>query len=91
MLDLLTTILKKSDVSIDDFNLLTKSVNVMSQQMLDMAKSIELLITAIQNQNKAIADLYKVQEYLLDQLQLDVAPEQPLFFEAKKPKNEKPN
>lgn len=91
MLDLLTTILKKSDVSIDDFNLLTKSVDVMSQQMLDMAKSIELLITAIQNQNKAIADLYKVQEYLLGQLQLDVAPEQPLFFEAKKPKNEKPN
>lgn len=91
ILDLLTNILKKSDVSIEDFNLLTKSVDVMSQQMLDMTKSIELLMTAIQNQNKAITDLYKIQEYLLGQLQMDAAPEQPLFIETKKTKNEKPN
>lgn len=91
ILDLLTNILKKSDVSIDDFNLLTKSVDIMSRQVLDMAKSIELLMTAIQNQNKAISDLYKIQEYLMGQLQLDVAPEQPLFIDTKKPKNEKPN
>jgi len=91
ILDLLTNILKKSDVSIEDFNLLTKSVDIMSQQMLDMTKSIELLMTAIQNQNKAITDLYKIQEYLLGQLQMDAAPEQPLFVETKKTKNEKPN
>lgn len=91
VLDLLTNILKKSNVSVEDFNLLTKSVDVMSQQMLDMARSIELLMVAIQNQNKAITDLYKVQEYLMAQLQLEVVPEQPLFVETKKPKNEKPN
>ena len=90
ILDLLTNILKKSDVSIDDFNLLTNSVDVMSRQVLDMAKSIELLMTEIQNQNKAISDLYTVQEFLLKNLKKDVELESKLP-DINKTKREKPN
>jgi hypothetical protein len=48
-------------------------------------------MSAIQSQNKAISDLYKVQEFLLTQLQIEPVQEQGLFPEIKKSKNEKPN
>ncbi len=93
MLAFLTSILKRQEVSPENFSMLTKCVEDMSDQLTDMSKAIEFLMTAIQHQQKTISDLYKVQEFLLSQLQAEVTAtaEPTLFVQPKKNKNEKPN
>lgn len=91
----LSSVLKKNEVSPENFQALTSCVENMSDQMLDMSKAIEYLMIAIQSQQKTIADLYKVQEFLLAQLQAELTAastaEPSLFVDVKKNKNEKPN
>lgn len=92
LLNLLNNVLKKSNVTNEEFESLVSSVEVMSKQLLDITKTVELLMVAVQNQNKAISDLYKVQEILLTTLTTTSSPaESTYFIDVNKTKNEKPN
>jgi len=90
LLTFLTTLLKKSAELPQDVDMLSKAVSILAQQIAQVMKSLESIISAIDNQNKAISDLYTVQEYLLKKLKADSDLESSLPAVGK-PKTEKPN
>lgn len=67
ILAFLTSVLKKSTDIPQDVSLLTSAVSVLTEQLVQVLKTIESIVVAIDNQNKAINDLYTVQEFLLKQ------------------------
>lgn len=71
ILAFLTSILKKSADIPQDVSMLSAAVSILSDQLAQAIRSIELIISAIDNQNKAIQDLYAVQEFLLKQIKSD--------------------
>lgn len=73
ILAFLTSILKKSSSSDlpQDVNFLTAAVSMLTDQLTQVIRSVESIVVAIDNQNKAINDLYTVQEFLLKQLKPD--------------------
>jgi len=90
ILEFLTSILKKSADIPQDVSLLTTAVSMLTEQMLQVLKSIESIVVAIDNQNKAINDLYTVQEFLLKQIKPDLGADSSLPS-MNKPKPDKPN
>jgi hypothetical protein len=90
LLTFLTTLLKKSADLPQDVDLLTKAVSILTHQLSQVMKSLESIISAIDNQNKAISDLYTVQEYLLKKLKTDSDMDSGLPSMTKT-KTEKPN
>ena len=96
LINFLTSILKKGEEDQDkkasEFSMLAASVSILAQELKKIADSVDLLITAVANQNKAISDLYTVQEFLLKQTKVDLsAPEENKLPEINKVKKEKPN
>lgn len=99
-LNFLTSILKKeetsnsqSDKPVDrpkETSILTASVAIIASELKQLAASVDMLVTAVANQNKAISDLYTVQEFLLKNLKNDIELESKLP-EINKTKREKPN
>lgn len=71
ILAFLTSILKKSADLPHDVSILSAAVTILTDQLTQVIRSIEHIVTAIDNQNKAIQDLYTVQEFLLKQLKPD--------------------
>jgi len=90
LLTFLSTILKKSAETPQEIGLLAAAVTMLSDQLTQVVKSVEVIITAIDNQNKAISDLYTVQEYMLKQMKPDLGIDSSLPA-VKKPKPDKPN
>jgi len=90
ILEFLTSILKKSADIPQDVSLLTTAVSMLTEQMLQVLKSIESIVVAIDNQNKAINDLYTVQEFLLKQIKPDLGADSSLPS-MNKSKPDKPN
>lgn len=89
LLNFLSTLLKKTSEDNKEFNILVTSVTYIAEQVKDLTKTVELMITAVHNQNKAINDLYTVQEYLLTRVK---GPEQDISLpDTSKSKNQKPN
>jgi hypothetical protein len=91
LLSFLTTVLKKSSELPQDVDMLSKAVSILAQQLAQVMKSLESIISAIDNQNKAISDLYTVQEFLLKKLRTDSADLESSLPTINKPKTEKPN
>jgi asparagine synthetase A len=96
LINFLTSVLKKGDETQDkkdaEFAMLAASVSILAEELKQIASSVELLISAVANQNKAISDLYTVQEFLLKQMKLDLsAPEETKLPDINKVKREKPN
>jgi hypothetical protein len=83
--------LKKSSELPQDVDMLSKAVSILAQQLAQVMKSLESIISAIDNQNKAISDLYTVQEFLLKKLRTDSADLESSLPTINKPKTEKPN
>lgn len=71
-------------------SILAASVSIIANELKQIAQSVELLITAVANQNKAISDLYTVQEFLLKKVKNEVEAESKLP-DLNKTKREKPN
>jgi hypothetical protein len=90
LLTFLTTLLKKSADLPQDVDMLSKAVALLAQQITQIMKSMESIISAIDNQNKAISDLYTVQEFLLKKIKADTDLDSSLPA-VKKTKTEKPN
>lgn len=90
LLTFLTSLLKKNADLPQDVDMLSKAVAILAQQITQLMKSLESIISAIDSQNKAISDLYTVQEYLLKRLKTDSDLESSLPT-ISKPKTEKPN
>lgn len=88
LLNFLSSILKKTTEENKEFNVLVASVTYVAEQVKDLTKTVELMITAVHNQNKAISDLYTVQEYLLNRVKQD---QEMVLPETPKNKNQKPN
>lgn len=84
--------MKKSDEpnKPNDVSILAASVTIIANELKQIAESVDLLITAVANQNKAISDLYTVQEFLLKQMKNGLETEQKLP-DINKTKREKPN
>lgn len=74
----------------NETSILAASVSIIANELKQIAQSVELLITAVANQNKAISDLYTVQEFLLKQMKNGLETEQKLP-DINKTKREKPN
>lgn len=74
----------------NETSILAASVSIIANELKQIAQSVELLITAVANQNKAISDLYTVQEFLLKQMKNEVEMEAKLP-DLNKVKREKPN
>lgn len=95
LLNFLTSVLKKDpDESESEktskISILSASVSIIATELKQLAESIDLLITAVANQNKAISDLYTVQEFLLKNMKNSVEAESKLP-DLNKTKREKPN
>lgn len=93
LINFLTSILKKSEENTEkpsETSILAASVSIIANELKQIAQSVELLITAVANQNKAISDLYTVQEFLLKQVKNEVEMEAKLP-DLNKAKREKPN
>ena len=90
LLTFLSAILKKSSETPQEIGLLATAVSMLSEQLTQVVRSVEAIITAIDNQNKAISDLYTVQEYMLKQMKPDLGLDASLPA-VKKPKPDKPN
>lgn len=93
LLSFLTSILKKEEgpeKPKETTNILTASVAIIASELKQLASSVDMLVTAVANQNKAISDLYTVQEFLLKNLKKDVELESKLP-DINKTKREKPN
>jgi len=71
ILAFLTSILKKSADLPQDVSMLSTAVSILTEQLMQVIRSLEHIVTAIDNQNKAIQDLYVVQEFLLKQMKSD--------------------
>lgn len=85
--------MKKSEENTEkpsETSILAASVSIIANELKQIAQSVELLITAVANQNKAISDLYTVQEFLLKQVKNEVEMEAKLP-DLNKAKREKPN
>jgi hypothetical protein len=96
LLNFLTSVLKKTEKEEkpNEISILTASVTILASELKQMAETVDLLITAVGNQNKAISDLYTVQEFLLKQLKSDIASvgtEEVSLPSINKTKKEKPN
>jgi len=86
--------LKKNDEGAqkpNETSILAASVSIIANELKQIAQSVELLITAVANQNKAISDLYAVQEFLLKQMKNEVELEANKLPDLNKIKREKPN
>jgi hypothetical protein len=81
------------DVTPEEVAVLTASVKILAEEMKHIARSVELLLTAVQQQNTAISELYTVQEFVLKQLKNEVEDklETSLSPSTPKAKKEKPN
>jgi hypothetical protein len=81
------------DVTPEEVAVLTASVKILAEEMKHIARSVELLLTAVQQQNTAISELYTVQEFVLKQLKNEVEDklETSLPPSTPKAKKEKPN
>lgn len=90
ILAFLTSILKKSADLPQDVNMLSAAVSILTDQLTQVIRSIGHIVTAIDNQNKAIQDLYTVQEFLLKQLKSDLGMDSSLPSIGKT-KPDKPN
>jgi len=90
ILAFLTSILKKSADLPQDVSMLSTAVAMLADQLEQVTNSIYTIISAIDNQNKAIKDLYTVQEYLLKQMKPDTSLDSSLPS-INKSKPEKPN
>ena len=90
ILAFLTSILKKSADIPQDVSLLTSAVSMLTEQLMQVIRSIESIVIAIDNQNKAINDLYTVQEFLLKQIKPDMGIDSSLPS-ISKAKPDKPN
>lgn len=93
LLSFLTSILKKEEgpeKPKETTSILTASVAIIASELKQLASSVDMLVTAVANQNKAISDLYTVQEFLLKNLKKDVELESKLP-DINKTKREKPN
>lgn len=90
LLAFLTSILKKSAELPQDVSMLSTAVSMLAEQLVQVMKSIESIIVALDNQNKAIGDLYTVQEFLLKQLKPDLGLDSSLPT-INKSKPDKPN
>lgn len=93
LLNFLTSILKKEEgpeKPKEATSILTASVAIIASELKQLASSVDMLVTAVANQNKAISDLYTVQEFLLKNLKQDVELESKLP-DINKTKREKPN
>ena len=75
----------------NETSILAASVSIIANELKQIAQSVELLITAVANQNKAISDLYTVQEFLLKQMKNEVELEANKLPDLNKIKREKPN
>jgi hypothetical protein len=97
ILNFLNSILKNmsdlKDVTPEEVAVLTASVKILAEEMKHIARSVELLLTAVQQQNTAISELYTVQEFVLKQLKNEVEDklETSLSPSTPKAKKEKPN
>lgn len=95
LLNFLTSVLKKSDKDEkpNEVSILAASVTILANELKQMSETVDLLITAVSNQNKAISDLYTVQEFLLKQLKADISAQAPgdTLPPISKTKKEKPN
>jgi hypothetical protein len=91
-LNFLTSVLKKEDgqEKPKETSILTASVAIIASELKQLASSVDMLVTAVANQNKAISDLYTVQEFLLKNLKNDIELESKLP-DINKTKREKPN
>jgi hypothetical protein len=94
----LNSILKKStatpsEISPEEFAVLVTSVKIIAQELQSVTRSVELIINAVEQQNKAISELYTVQEFVLKQLKNEVEDklETSLSPSTPKAKKEKPN
>jgi len=86
--------LKKNEGDSDkptETSILAASVSIIANELKQIAESVELLITAVANQNKAISDLYTVQEFLLKQMKNGLESEEQKLPDINKSKREKPN
>lgn len=96
VLNFLSSILKKSEegqkVSPQEVEALAAGVRILSHEMKSITQTIELMLTAIQNQNNAISELYTVQEFVLKKIKDETETKLDTVLEVK-PKNkpEKPN
>lgn len=90
MLNFLTALLKKSADLPQDVDMLTKAVSMLTQQLSQVMRSIESIIVALDNQNKAISDLYVVQEFLLKKTKTETGLDSSLPSISKN-KPDKPN
>lgn len=74
LLNFLTSVLKKTDKEVkpDEVSILAASVTILAEELKKVTETVDLLITAVSNQNKAISDLYTVQEFLLAQVKADI-------------------
>lgn len=94
LINFLTSILKKNEEGAqkpNETSILAASVSIIANELKQIAQSVELLITAVANQNKAISDLYTVQEFLLKQMKNEVELEANKLPDLNKIKREKPN
>jgi hypothetical protein len=85
--------LKKSEADSDkpnDLSILAASITIIANELKQIAQTVDHLITAVANQNKAISDLYTVQEFLLKQMKNELETESKLP-DLNKAKKEKPN
>jgi hypothetical protein len=94
----INSILKKSttatsEISPEEFAVLVTSVKIIAQELQSVTRSVELIISAVEQQNKAINELYTVQEFVLKQLKTEVEDklESSLSPATPKAKKEKPN
>ena len=97
ILNFLNSILKNmsdlKEVKPEEIAVLTASIKILAEEMKHITMSIELLLTAVQQQNTAISELYTVQEFVLKQLktEIDDKLETSLTSSPAKNKKEKPN
>ncbi len=85
--------MKKSEADSDkpnDLSILAASITIIANELKQIAQTVDHLITAVANQNKAISDLYTVQEFLLKQMKNELETESKLP-DLNKAKKEKPN
>lgn len=96
ILNFLNSILKNmsdlKNVTPEEVAVLTASVKILTEEMKHVSRSVELLLTAVQQQNIAINELYTVQEFVLKQLKTEAESGlETSLAKTTKTKKEKPN
>lgn len=86
----LSSLLKKSEEVPSDVGILMGSIRVLTDKLKDVAESVTLLAIALEEHNKAIEELYNVQEMIVRKFEKNGV-DSSVDFPMNKTKTEKPN